>query len=91
MIASLKTWQKLPADVRAVIERNAVKYVQLQRADNQSLNDSLRSKLTEQGMIFNEADTSSFRARLGPFYTRWKETVGQKAWSLLEKHTGKLG
>jgi len=55
------------------------------------LNDSLRSKLTEQGMMFNEADTSSFRARLGPFYTRWKETVGQKAWSLLEKHTGKLG
>jgi tripartite ATP-independent transporter DctP family solute receptor len=91
MIASQKTWQKLPADMQRVIERNAVKYVQLQRADNQALNDSLRSKLTEQGMIFNEADTSSFRARLGPFYARWKETVGQRAWSLLEAHAGKLG
>jgi len=42
-------------------------------------------------MAFTKPDISSFRARLGPFYEHWKQTVGQKAWSLLEEHAGKLG
>ena len=91
IIANPAMWQKLPADARAVIERNAVKHVRAQRAENEALNHSLRAKLTEQGMIFNEAETTSFRSQLGPFYSRWKPMVGEKAWSLLEKHTGKLG
>ncbi len=91
LIANLKTWQKLPADARGVIERNTAKYVRLQRAANQSLNDSLRSKLTDQGMTFNEADKQSFRALLGAYYAHWKQVVGPEAWSLLEAHTGKLG
>jgi hypothetical protein len=41
-------------------------------------------------MTFNEAETGSFRARLGPFYAHWKETVGLRTWSLLESHVGKL-
>jgi hypothetical protein len=41
-------------------------------------------------MTFNEADTSSFRPRLASYYARWKETVGSRAWSLLEAHVGKL-
>jgi TRAP-type transport system periplasmic protein len=90
LIANLKMWQGLPADARSAIERNTVKFVKLQRADNQALNDSLRAKLTEQGMTFNQAETDTFRAKLGPFYARWKETAGQRAWSLLESHTGKL-
>jgi len=65
--------------------------VQVQRAENQALNDSLRAKLTQQGMIFNEAETKSFRAPLGGYYAHWKEVVGPRAWGLLEMHTGKLG
>jgi TRAP-type C4-dicarboxylate transport system substrate-binding protein len=91
MIASLTRWDGLPADVRGVIERNVAKYVKMQRQENAALNDGLPAKLTEQGMTFNDADTSSFRARLGPFYTRWKDKVGQRAWTLLEGHVGKLG
>ena len=90
LIANLKMWQKLPADVREVIERNTAKYVQLQRAENQALNDSLRAKLTDQGMTINEADTKSFRAPLGGYYVHWKQVVGPEAWNLLEAHTGKL-
>jgi hypothetical protein len=63
----------------------------LQRADNAAFNIEFRTKLAQQGMIFNEADTSSFRARLTPYYARWKDTVGQQAWTLLEGHVGKLG
>jgi tripartite ATP-independent transporter DctP family solute receptor len=91
MIASLKRWEGLPVNIRTVIERNVVKYVKKQRQENAALNDGLRSKLTEQGMTFNDADTSTFRARLGPFYKRWKDKVGERAWGLLEGHVGKLG
>jgi tripartite ATP-independent transporter DctP family solute receptor len=90
LIANLKTWNSLPEDVRGAIARNAANFVSMQRKENAALNGSLQPRLTAQGMIFNEAETGSFRARLGPFYAHWKETVGQRAWSLLEAHAGKL-
>jgi len=90
LVASLKIWLVLPADIRQSIERNTVKFTRLQRADTASLNKELRAELTKQGMIFNDADVASFRAKLGPFYPRWKESIGDRAWSLLEAHVGKL-
>ena len=91
LIANLKMWERLPADVQAVIQRNALKYVKLQRADNDSLNGSLRAKLTERGMVFNDVDPASFKAMLAGYYARWKQEIGQKAWTLLEQHVGKTG
>ena len=67
-LASIKSWERLPADIRRSIERNTMKFVSLQRADTASLNQELRARLTQQGMIFNDADVASFRAKLGPFY-----------------------
>jgi tripartite ATP-independent transporter DctP family solute receptor len=90
LIANLKVWQGLPEDARGAIERNAAKFVRTQRQENAALNGSLRARLTQQGMTFNDAETGSFRARLGPFYAHWKETVGPRAWGLLEAHAGKL-
>jgi tripartite ATP-independent transporter DctP family solute receptor len=90
-IASTKRWETLPVDAQVAIERNVAKFVKIQRKENAALNNSLREKLTQRGMVFNDADTSSFRAALGPFYSRWKEKVGMRAWSLLEQHVGKLG
>jgi TRAP-type C4-dicarboxylate transport system substrate-binding protein len=76
--------------VQQIIERNAMKFARLQRADHETLNLEFRTKLAQQGMTFNEADTSSFRPRLASYYTRWKETVGSRAWDLIEAHVGKL-
>ena len=78
-------------EVQASIERNTVKYVKLQRADNVALNASLQTALEKRGMMFNQADTASFRPPLGDFYRRWKEHFGAKAWDALEGHVGKLG
>jgi TRAP-type transport system periplasmic protein len=91
LIGSLKKWQTLPADVRDIIERNVAKFVRVQRKENAALNNQLRDTLTQQGMTFNDAETGSFRAKLGPFYTSWKGKVGQRAWNLLEARVGKLG
>jgi tripartite ATP-independent transporter DctP family solute receptor len=91
LIANLRKWESLPADIRAVIERNAAKYAALQRADNDGLNNSLRATLERRGMIFNDVDAASFKAMLGGYYARWKQNIGQRTWSLLEGHVGKLG
>lgn len=91
LLANLRSWQRLPADVQGVIERNGAKFAALQRADNQAFNAALQPRLTQRGMLFNEVDANSFRVRLGPFYARWREKVGQRAWSLLEGQVGKIG
>jgi tripartite ATP-independent transporter DctP family solute receptor len=90
LLGNWKLWQRFPADVQAIIERNAAKYVKQQREELAALNTEFRTKLATQGMTFNDADTSSFRPRLVSYYARWKETVGERAWSLLEGHVGKL-
>jgi tripartite ATP-independent transporter DctP family solute receptor len=92
LISNLPFWEKVPADIKTVIDRNVKKYVALQRKAAQDLNDSLEPKLKERGMIFTRADTDSFRKKLaGGFYPRWKEDLGATAWDLLEKDVGKLG
>ena len=91
MLASLKVWQGLPSDVQGVIETNTRKFVRLQRADTDALNVDLRHDLERKGMVFNDADKSSFRAALTAFYPRWKQHIGQRAWDLLEVQVGKLG
>jgi len=91
LIANLKMWQALPAEIQRVIERNAEKFVRLQRADAARLNGKLRAELTHRGMLFNDPDTASFRAPLGGFYARWKESIGSKATSLLEAQVVRLG
>jgi TRAP-type C4-dicarboxylate transport system substrate-binding protein len=92
LVANLQVWQRLPADVQDVIERNTRAFTALQRADMATLNGpQARAHLTERGMVFNDPDTSSFRAGLGPYYARWKQSIGQKAMSLLEARVGRLG
>jgi TRAP-type transport system periplasmic protein len=91
LIANLKMWRGLPADVQRIIERNAEKYVKLQRNDTDKMNHELPPRLTQRGMMINQPDAASFRARLGDYYARWKDTIGSKTWALLESHVGKLG
>ena len=91
LIANLKMWRRLPADVQGVIERNVAEYVPLQRADNDAMNAGLPPRLMYQGMVFNSAKTSTFRDRLRPFYAHWKQTIGNQTWRLLEARVGKLG
>ena len=91
LLGNWKLWQRFPSDVQSIIERNAAKYVRLQRAELSALNTDLRTKLATQGMTFNDADTSSFRPRLTAYYAKWKDAIGERAWTLLEKQVGKLG
>jgi len=91
LMANFATWRTLPDDIKAVIERNAAKYVRQQREDQGRLNASLRADLAARGLQFNEVDQAAFRARLPAVYATWKEKLGSKCWALLEAEVGKLG
>ncbi len=92
LIANLKFWEMLPADVQAVIDRNVHKHVRRQRAYTDAFNRELETTLAERGVRFNTADTDSFRRKLGAgFYQRWRKQFGETAWSLLEAEVGRLG
>src|SRR5258708_18682094 len=85
LLANLKFWTSLPSDIQAVVNRNVVKYVAMQRKYTDDLNDALATKLKDRGLVFNQADMATFRGRLGPFYARWKQHFGEPAWNLLAR------
>lgn len=91
LMANLPLWQKLPEDIRAVIEFNATKYVRQQRIEQGELNASLRGVFEQKGLKFNDVDQTAFRARLPGVYATWKEKLGARCWALLEREVGKLG
>lgn len=93
MIASEDFWQSLDDDLREAVIRNARRFVPEQRAFVRAANVRLEQDLRARGMIFNTPDLESFRARLRDrnFYARWRESVGTRAWSLMEDAVGPVG
>jgi tripartite ATP-independent transporter DctP family solute receptor len=91
LIANAAAWQKLPAEIQAVVERNADKFALLQRADVEAINAAGAQVLARHGMTVNTADTASIRARLGDFYARWRTRFDPAAWKLLEDAAGGIG
>ena len=87
-MAHLQTWQRLPADIKAVIERHVARAVRLQRQDQEAANGRLRAELTKRGLIFNDVDQAPFRRALSGFYAKWKDRLGTKCWGLLEAAAG---
>src|SRR5216684_156238 len=84
LIANAASWQKLPAEIQAVVARNAETFALLQRADIEAVNAAGAEALAGHGMIINTADTTSIRARLGDFNMRWRARFNPAAWKLLE-------
>ena len=89
MLAHLPTWKRLPGDIQTAIERNVVKYVLLQRQDQQKLNTEARPALATR-LALNDAMPDTFHAKLSGVYALWKNKLGNKCWSLLEAATGRL-
>jgi TRAP-type C4-dicarboxylate transport system substrate-binding protein len=87
-MAHLPTWQRLPADIKTIIERNVARAVRLQRQDQESANGRLRTELTKRGLTFNDVDQAPFRRTLSGFYAKWKERLGTRCWRLLEESAG---
>jgi TRAP-type transport system periplasmic protein len=93
MLANQDLWKRLPEDIQQAVIRNAKGIVPQQRAYVRQFNASMEAKLTERGMVFVPPDIASFRKKLADvgFYRTWKESIGTKAWSLMEETTGHVG
>jgi tripartite ATP-independent transporter DctP family solute receptor len=91
-LANRKSFERLPQDLQAIVERNINEAGLKQRADVKTLNDSLVGEMKAKGLQFNDTDNGAFRAKLrsAGFYAEWNKKFGPEAWALLEKYTGKL-
>jgi tripartite ATP-independent transporter DctP family solute receptor len=85
LLANLPAWQRLPEDIKRIIDRNVAKYVRLQRQDQIAANTRLRTELAARGLEFNTPDAAPFRKKLAGVYATWKEKLGTKCWTLLQE------
>ncbi len=90
LLANAAAWAALPSEIQLVVERNAEKFALLQRQDIEQVNAAGAAELARLGMQVVTADTASFRARLGPFYARWRAKAGPATWQLLESYAGEI-
>ncbi|MFC5523240.1 TRAP transporter substrate-binding protein [Polaromonas jejuensis] len=87
-----KSFERLPADLQAIVTRNVNAAGLKQRDDVRQLNDNLLAELKGKGMVINTTNADLFRAKLrtANFYADWHKKFGAEAWAVLEKYTGKL-
>jgi tripartite ATP-independent transporter DctP family solute receptor len=91
LLTNAAAWRALPPEIQHVVERNTEKFALLQREDIEQVNAAGAEELASRGMTVNTADLDSFRAKLGPFYVRWREKAGAATWRLLESYAGEIG
>jgi tripartite ATP-independent transporter DctP family solute receptor len=84
LLAHGPTWQRLPEDIRAAIDRNVTASVRLQREDQIRANTRLRTELAARGVRFSTPDAAPFKKRLDAVYAKWKAQLGSRCWSLLQ-------
>ena len=92
-LLNIDKWKSLPSNYQQIVAKHLNEAALLQRRDNENLGRSIQDKLARQGLTFNKPDPSSFKAKLiaNGYYARWRGEFGDRAWSALEKYTGKLG
>jgi TRAP-type transport system periplasmic protein len=92
LLASGRVWNRLPQDVRGVIQKNINEKALAQREDLAKLNVSLEKELADKGMQVSNVDGAAFRAKLqsAGFYKEWRQKFGDEAWKALEKHVGAI-
>ncbi len=89
-LAHQPTWQRLPTDLRAVIDRNVATFVRLQRQDQAQMNATIGAAQRQRGLAFNDVEPGPFRRQLSGVYAKWKGNLGAKCWALLEDAAGPL-
>jgi tripartite ATP-independent transporter DctP family solute receptor len=92
LLGNKRAMDALPAADRAIVEREMNAAGKLERADIAALNTSLKTKLSEGGLIFGDTDPAAFRSALkqAGFYSEWRTKFGDAAWETLEGAVGQL-
>lgn len=93
VLGNKRSFQRLPADLQQIVQRELDKSATEQRADLARLNGTLTTDLKARGINIIPVTQDDFRRKLAAtnFYGDWKKKYGPTAWQLLEKVSGKLG
>ncbi len=93
LVANKPAWNRLPDAMKTIVAKHIKDATMEERTAIRALNDSVKDDLVSKGLIFNTPESAPFREKLkhSGFYEAWRGKFGDQAWSLLEKHTGKLG
>jgi len=92
-LSSRRAWDRLPANLREIVAKHINAAALAERADLAAQAETVQKELAAKGMVFNTPKLEAFRSKLrtGGFYNEWKGRLGEEAWSVLERYTGKLG
>jgi TRAP-type transport system periplasmic protein len=92
VLTNPKVWDKLPPNLREIVERNINDGALLQRPAVAKMNGELEAELKSKGLQFITVNRDEFRAKLkeSGYYLEWQKRYGDGAWSLLEATSGKL-
>jgi tripartite ATP-independent transporter DctP family solute receptor len=90
--ANPAAWNRLPGDIKAIVAKAFNEVALLERADLEKLDRGLQAELEKKGVTFTKPNLDTFRDKLrtAGFYQEWRGKIGTEAWTLLEKHVGKL-
>jgi tripartite ATP-independent transporter DctP family solute receptor len=91
-LANRRAWEKVPADLQAIVAKHINAAGLKERTDVAELNAGLQKDLAAKGLAFNQPDSAAFRdtLRKAGFYAEWKGKYGDEAWAILERAVGKL-
>jgi TRAP-type C4-dicarboxylate transport system substrate-binding protein len=92
-VCNAAAWQGLPDDLKEIVARNLNAAALKEREDIAKGDGSVRADLEKAGLVFNVAETQSFRDGLkeGGFYKEWRAKLGEEPFEILERYSGKLG
>ncbi len=92
ILGNRRAWEKLPQDLKDIVQHELAKSGQQERADVVKLSDSLRQDLTAKGMAIHDVDRATFQDLLKTtsYYMNWKNKFGDEGWKVLEATTGSL-
>ncbi|WP_237480609.1 TRAP transporter substrate-binding protein [Lichenibacterium dinghuense] len=92
ILGNRRAWERLPADLKEIVQRELAASGQQERQDVVRLSDSLRQDLAAKGLAIHDVDSGAFRDVLkgSSYYKDWLAKFGDEAWKVLEGTTGKL-
>lgn len=92
MLANKRSWDKMGAPERELIEKHLNRAGLDQRADIEGFDEEYSRKVKAAGLTIVEVDRRLFRDKLKAttFYADWKKTFGAELWNELEKYTGAI-
>jgi TRAP-type transport system periplasmic protein len=92
ILTNHKLWDKVPPNLREIVERNINDGALQQRPAIARMNTELAAELKSKGLQFITVNRDDFRNKLkeAGYYAEWHKRYGDEAWSLLEAASGKL-